>query len=157
MFSFRRPKQEIVKLGAVIWAVLTILGGVISYFATLDYFKVEVVDEKYCYYYNPLDTMNSFDRAYIVENFEDIKDIEAYYKLLYDSNYIKAKKYSRRSNFKGIWCLTFKYKIDVLEYKEDSNFAKILDDSRGKWVCKGYVPTYLLHDTLPKFVMDTLF
>lgn len=157
MFLIRIWEKYFTKKVAVIWAILTLLGGVIGYIGSLEFFKPKIVDEKYCYYFNPLDTINGFDRAYIVENFEDIKDLEEYYKLLSDSNYIKAKEYSRRSNFKGIWSLTFKYKIDVLEYKEDSNFAKVLDDSRGKWVSKGYVPTYLLHDTLPKCVMDTLF
>jgi hypothetical protein len=157
MFLIRIWEKYFTMKVAVIWAILTLLGGVIGYIGSLEFFQIEVIDKKYCYYFNPLDTMNSFDRGYIVENFKDLNDLIEYYKLLHDSNYIKAKEYSRRSNFKGKWCMSFKNKIDVLEYKEDSCFAKILDNSKGKWVCRGYVPTYLLHDTLPKCVMDTLF
>ncbi len=109
-------------------------------------FRQESIEQKYCYYFKN----DSISKVYSADNIEKAYQIIAYFYCGINDD--------RKGIIVGDNMYTIKKirEVEVLEYTEDSILARIrykyFSKLRGGMIIetKSYVPTFTLHDTVPK-------
>lgn len=153
------PKQKDLFNILIIFFPLFI-AGILGYLGSKGVFDRKAIDQKYCYYFNPNDTIEGqFEKVYICYSKKNIAKTYNYYSFLLQFEYDSAFKYFNTLQLNQIYPLPKNKLIDILKYSEDSTYAKV----RAEWEDNyrpfhfkevGLVPTFLLHDTLPKMIKD---
>jgi len=143
----------------LISSFLGLLGFILLENGIFDY---KVIDHKYCYYYEPgkNEQCSIYDNADITNKKDNAFQVFNYYCNLLDTN---MREKSLLLEFTSDFFIVPKfYRVDVLEYSEDSMLAKVRtscearDNKSVLFTHIGYVPRFTLFDTLPPLVKDTL-